>query len=188
MLDDGRFNIWKQHSSQIFFSWTRNTIYLIQQSYMFLCDEDFCLLVSIIIFLQVGHTNMGLGSTSVNSIFLWKYVKMTGSIDNVLPILISNTIGKHFIFKQVKQAISTIISLSIIYSWPVFNEGKSCGFRCSWKRNWASQVVVVVKNPPANAGDIEIQVRSLGWEDPLKEGIATHSNILAWRIPMDREA
>ena len=29
----------------------------------------------------------------------------------------------------------------------------------------------------------EIQVRSLGWEDPLEEGLATHSNILAWRIP-----
>ena len=28
-----------------------------------------------------------------------------------------------------------------------------------------------------------MQVQSLGWEDPLKEGIATHSNILAWRIP-----
>ena len=31
-----------------------------------------------------------------------------------------------------------------------------------------------------------MQVRSLGWEDPLEEGIATHSSILAWRIPMDR--
>ena len=32
----------------------------------------------------------------------------------------------------------------------------------------------------------ETWVRSLGWEDPLKESMATHSNILAWRIPMDR--
>ena len=31
-------------------------------------------------------------------------------------------------------------------------------------------------------------VRSLGWEDPLEEGTATHSSILAWRIPMDRGA
>ena len=31
-------------------------------------------------------------------------------------------------------------------------------------------------------------VQSLGWEDPLEEGIATHSSILAWRMPMDREA
>ena len=29
-------------------------------------------------------------------------------------------------------------------------------------------------------------IRSLGWEDPLEEGMATHSSVLAWRIPMDR--
>ena len=33
-----------------------------------------------------------------------------------------------------------------------------------------------------------MHVQSLGQEDPLKEGMATHSSILAWRIPMDREA
>ena len=32
----------------------------------------------------------------------------------------------------------------------------------------------------------ESWVRSLGWDDPLEEGMATLSNILAWRIPMDR--
>ena len=41
----------------------------------------------------------------------------------------------------------------------------------------------MVKNPPANGGDIEIQVRSLGQEDALEEGMATHSSILARRIP-----
>jgi len=40
----------------------------------------------------------------------------------------------------------------------------------------------VVKNPYVNAGDIETRVRSLGWEDPPEEGMATHSGILAWRI------
>ena len=43
----------------------------------------------------------------------------------------------------------------------------------------------VIKNPPAVQ---EIWIRSLGWEDCLKEGMATHSSILAWRIPMDRGA
>ena len=33
----------------------------------------------------------------------------------------------------------------------------------------------------------EMQVRSLGWEDPLEEGMATHSSILAWRIPWTEE-
>ena len=42
----------------------------------------------------------------------------------------------------------------------------------------------MVKNPPAMW---ETWVRSLAWEDPLEEGMATHSSILAWRIPMDEE-
>ena len=53
--------------------------------------------------------------------------------------------------------------------------------------NRASQVVLVVKNPLANAGDIEMRVRSLGWEDPLEKEMATHSSILAWRIPCTEE-
>ena len=48
-------------------------------------------------------------------------------------------------------------------------------------------MALVVKNSPANAGDLrDLRVQSLGQEDPLEEGIATHSSILAWRIPMDR--
>ena len=43
-------------------------------------------------------------------------------------------------------------------------------------------------NPPANAGDIETQVRSLGQEDSLEENMATHSSIFAQRNPMDRGA
>ena len=43
----------------------------------------------------------------------------------------------------------------------------------------------MVNNLPAVQ---ETQVRSLGWEDPLEKGMATHSDILAWRIPMDRGA
>ena len=41
------------------------------------------------------------------------------------------------------------------------------------------------KESACNAGD---WIRSLGWEDPLEEGMATQSNILAWRIPMDQGA
>ena len=40
-----------------------------------------------------------------------------------------------------------------------------------------------VKNPPAMQDKHERQVRSLGQEDPLEKGMATHSSILAWRIP-----
>ena len=45
---------------------------------------------------------------------------------------------------------------------------------------WASLVAQLVKNPPALQ---ETWDRSLGWEDPLEEGKAAHSNSPAWRIP-----
>ena len=46
--------------------------------------------------------------------------------------------------------------------------------------SWASLVVQLVKNLPAMW---ETWVLSLGWEDPLEKGKATHSSILAWRVP-----
>ena len=46
----------------------------------------------------------------------------------------------------------------------------------------------MIKNPLANAGDRRDVALSLGWEEPLEEGTATHSSILAWRIPIDRGA
>ena len=49
---------------------------------------------------------------------------------------------------------------------------------------WASLVVQMVKNSPATQ---ETQVQSLGREDPLEEEVATHSRILAWRIPWTEE-
>ena len=49
--------------------------------------------------------------------------------------------------------------------------------------SWASLVAQMVKNPPAVQ---ETWVQFLDWEDPLEEGMATDSSILAWRIPMAR--
>ena len=51
----------------------------------------------------------------------------------------------------------------------------------------ASQVALVVKNLPANERDIEMQLWSLGWEDPLEENMATEFSILAWRTPWTEE-
>ena len=45
----------------------------------------------------------------------------------------------------------------------------------------------MVKNPPANGGDVRDMGSILGQEDPLKEGKATHSSILAWKIPWIEE-
>ena len=61
--------------------------------------------------------------------------------------------------------------------------GEGIGYPLQY--SWASLVAQMVKNLPAMQ---ETWVQSLGWEDPLEEGMATHSNILAWRIPMDRGA
>ena len=48
-------------------------------------------------------------------------------------------------------------------------------------------MVLVVTNLPANAGDIEMRIQFLGQEDPLEEGMTTHSSIHAWRIPRIEE-
>ena len=45
----------------------------------------------------------------------------------------------------------------------------------------------MVKNPPAMQETQEVQVRFLGWEDPLEKEMATHSSILAWKIPCSEE-
>ena len=50
------------------------------------------------------------------------------------------------------------------------------------------KVALVVKNPPASAGDLRAAGLIPGWERPLEEGMATRSSILAWRIHMDRGA
>ena len=54
------------------------------------------------------------------------------------------------------------------------------GINYSLQYPWASLVAQTVKNPPAMQ---DTWVPSLDWEDLLEEGMATHSNILAWRIP-----
>ena len=53
-------------------------------------------------------------------------------------------------------------------------------FTVKFSLNRASLVAQLVKNPPAVQ---ETWVASLGWEDPLEKGKATHSRILAWRTP-----
>ena len=56
--------------------------------------------------------------------------------------------------------------------------GEGIGYPLQY--SWASLVAQLVKNLPAMQ---ETWVPSLDWEDPLEKGMATHSGILAWRIP-----
>ena len=60
--------------------------------------------------------------------------------------------------------------------------GKSAGEGIGYPLQyaWAFLVAQLVENPPAKW---EAWVLSLGWEDPLEKGKATHSSMLAWRIP-----
>ena len=58
-----------------------------------------------------------------------------------------------------------------------FLEGGGCG----------SQVVLLVKNPPADTGDLRDAGSIPGLESPLEEGMVTHSSDLAWRIPWTEE-
>ena len=60
--------------------------------------------------------------------------------------------------------------------------GEGIGYPLQY--SWASLVTQLVKNPPAMW---ETWVGSLGWEDPLEEGMAIHSSILAWRFPWTEE-
>ena len=56
--------------------------------------------------------------------------------------------------------------------------GEGIGYPLQY--SWASLVAQLVMNLPEMQ---ETWVQSLGWEDPLEKGKATHSNVLAWRIP-----
>ena len=60
--------------------------------------------------------------------------------------------------------------------------GEGIGYPLQY--SWSSLVAQLVKNPPAMW---EAWVQSLGWEDPLEKGKATHPSILAWRIPWREE-
>ena len=52
---------------------------------------------------------------------------------------------------------------------------------------WVFPSGSAVKSPPAVQEVQEARVQSLGWEDPLEEGMPTHSSVLAWRIPWTEE-
>ena len=92
---------------------------------------------------------------------------------------------KHSI--QFYKELSHLSDLFLISSYSYF---RNCywykpGFMSAFRQLWGSLVVQTVKRLPAMW---ETWVQSLGWKDPLEEGIATHSSILAWRITMDRGA
>ena len=80
------------------------------------------------------------------------------------------------------QSFQWIFRVDFLRMWPIWKQGL---YRDNWVTmrplEWgASLVTQMVKNPLAMQ---KTWVQSLGWEDPLKKEMATHSSILAWRIP-----
>ena len=87
----------------------------------------------------------------------------------------------HF-FLHLKKNESSFLSSSISCGL-LFSSWRRGGF-CGPTSNGGTSLMSVKDLPTMQ----ETRVRSLGWENPMEEGIATHSSILAWRIPMDRGA
>ena len=90
---------------------------------------------------------------------------------------VSQIVGEMYSVTYIKRISSTIYRLNSSLYPRIRLDFISCLLR-------ASLVAQMVKNPPAVH---ETQVQSLGQEDPLEAGIATHSSVLAWRIPWTEE-
>ena len=82
----------------------------------------------------------------------------------------------------IAQLVKNLSAMRKTLGLPIPGLGRSTeeGIGYQLQCSWASLVAQLVKNPPAMR---ETWVWSLGWEDPLEKRKATHSGILAWRIP-----
>ena len=124
----------------------------------------------------------GLQRSEPNSLMVYSFGDMAPSPESCRPVILTGS-G----FTQTKTPRSEALFVPHL---PL------CLEEILWDLNWgllvphwASQVALVGKNPPVNARDIRdtTWVSSLGWEDLLEEGVATHSSIHTWRIPWTEE-
>ena len=95
--------------------------------------------------------------------------------------LLGHMIVLFLIFKGI-CILSSIVAVSLYIHT---NSARGFPFLHTLSNIWVSLVAQMVKNLPAMW---ETRVQSLGREDPLEKEMATHSNILAWRIPWTEEA
>ena len=104
--------------------------------------------------------------------------------------------------EHVTHGMVTRVSNTILYIWPLLRESDGCELGLE---QWsfcniytyeiimmyiitrAFQVVLEVKKPSCQSRRNETWIQSLGQEDPLEQGMAIHSSILAWRIPRTEE-
>ena len=90
--------------------------------------------------------------------------------------------GAFLVVQLVKNPLA--INAGDSSSTPGLGRSGREGIGYPFQYSWASLVAKLVKNPCAMQ---ETWVRSLGQEDPLEEGVATHSSTLAWKIPWTEE-
>ena len=98
---------------------------------------------------------------------IWKTPVTLTLLSELIFVILINIMKHH---EEHKELLELLVPLHFEFLYACF---------------WASLVAQMGKNPPAMR---ETWVKSLGWEDPLEEGMATYYSILAWRIPMDRGA
>ena len=101
---------------------------------------------------------------------LFLFVYLSWSLAFILWVILRCLVilGYLFVFKTWLQKLGGVpVYMVRLVHWRTFDTGSSL-------------VAQMVKNPPSVS---ETGIQSLGWEDPLEKGMATHSNILAWRIP-----
>ena len=88
------------------------------------------------------------------------------------------------VYTYIRSSSRGVYIASLVIGDPgsIPGSGRSAGEWIGYplQYSWAFLVAQLVKNPPAMW---ETWVQSLGWEDPMEKGKATHSSILAWRIP-----
>ena len=110
------------------------------------------------------------------------------SVHGILQARILEWVAIHSFRGSSDPGIEPRFSALKVDSFSLMSPGKPCVCRVLGpyqisqinRESWASFVTQLVKNLPAKW---ETWVQSLGWEDPLEKGTATHSHILAWRIP-----
>ena len=91
------------------------------------------------------------------------------------------------LISSIYKEIIFTTSLDKLFQWVTIFTSKRYLKKSDWVYSdlgGASPMAQTVKNLPAAQ---EIRVQSLGQEDPLEKGMATHSSILAWRIPWTKE-
>ena len=122
---------------------------------------------------------------------LYRVFHRTWQVDSIRTKIFLNRVGRITQSNITSLYKATVSNLkSDVLAWGANKTGWKQRIRPEnlWENHlvclpsWVSQAVLVVKNLPVQETK-ETQVRSLGWVDPLEKEMASHSSILAWRIP-----